>query len=543
MEIYQGNNLKKLVEGASINDFKERFILKDLHRYMTSANDRKVCCLYGLRRTGKTIMSLQEIQKLDDYESCIFASCETNDSIHQIKDIVNANSSCKYLFIDEATKATDFIDTCAFLADSYAMRGIKVVLSGTDSLGFILSKNDELYDRMHLLHTTYIPYKEYNYLLGKDLDNYIQYGGTLTESDTFYNKKTSDEYSNTAIVYNIINSLDNWNDGINYANQVLRPVIESRELSSFINKVIEYPTREFFDKIINDVFKYSHDLRSVCQIVKKHNIADSSQLKKIAQEKVENIREILGIKAEHTTIATPEMVNAIIDYLKEMDVLYQVPKIKGLYEAEDNEYIFTQVGMKCCQATALAEILEKSDEFEKKFDKEERAAILNKLYENIYGGILEDIVFCQIAKANTEYGVAKYRNGKNQEIDVLVLDNNNNTIFAIEVKHSSELVENQYHHLTNPDFCSEIEGKTGMLIANKAVVYRGCNSESKGVLFINAEDFLSRSQEMLKVLLTHRDIKTFNQLEELIKKGSVGNGDDEKKANPPKKKSKSDYER
>ena len=216
MDIYQGTDLKKFVEDALNNDFKERFILKDLHAYMTSSNDRKVCCLYGLRRTGKTIMALQEIKKLDDYASCMFVTCEKNDSIHQIKDAMKTNPSCKYLFVDEATKAADFIDTCAFLADAYAIRGIKVVLSGTDSLGFLLSSNDELYDRAHLLHTTYIPYKEYNYLLGKDLDSYIRYGGTLTEIDTFYNRETANEYSNTAIVHNIIHSLNNWGDGKTY---------------------------------------------------------------------------------------------------------------------------------------------------------------------------------------------------------------------------------------------------------------------------------------------------------------------------------------
>ena len=521
MIVYQEAALRSLVEDTLNSILKERFILKELHSYMTSKNDRKACCLYGLRRTGKTIMALQEIGHLDDYKNSIFIMCENGDSIHQVKDVMKANPSCKYLFIDEATKASDFIDTSAFLADAYAMRGVKVVLFETDTLGFYLAKNEELYDRMHLLHTTYIPFKEYNFLLGKDLDDYIRYGGTLTESgtkNTFYNKETSEKYSNTAIVYNIIHSLDNWNDGINYAYQVLRPVTEDKELASFINKVIEYPTREFLAGTINAAFEDSHDLRHLCKILRKADIEDKKQLKQFVQEQSEIIQDVLGIKEKHINEAPPNTVEAIIKYLKEMDVLYEIPKQADLDEIPNTEYIFTQVGMRYCQAANLAEMLTKSEKFGKGFDIESRNQILQKLDEIIRGGLLEDVVFSQIAKANDNLSVSKYRNITGQEIDILVLDKKSKTTFAIEVNHSDKAVDEQRKHLTNAEFCAEIEQRTGMPIANKAVVYRGNNGESEdGVLYINASDFLIRSQEMLNVLLTHCNIKTFEELEYLMK--------------------------
>ena len=54
---------------------------------------------------------------------------------------------------------------------------MKIVLSGTDSLGFLFAQNKELYDRAVTIHTTFVPFSEYSRLLR--IDEYIRYGGTL----------------------------------------------------------------------------------------------------------------------------------------------------------------------------------------------------------------------------------------------------------------------------------------------------------------------------------------------------------------------------
>ena len=86
----------------------------------------------------------------------------------------------RYVFIDEVTLMEDFIDSAALFSDVFAAMGMKIVLSGTDSLGFWLAMDQELYDRAKPIHTTFIPYREYSRLLGIDsIDEYIRYGGTL----------------------------------------------------------------------------------------------------------------------------------------------------------------------------------------------------------------------------------------------------------------------------------------------------------------------------------------------------------------------------
>ena len=60
------------------------------------------------------------------------------------------NAGFRYVFIDEVTLMEDFIDSAALFSDVFATMGMKIVLSGTDSLGFWLAMDEELYDRVIL---------------------------------------------------------------------------------------------------------------------------------------------------------------------------------------------------------------------------------------------------------------------------------------------------------------------------------------------------------------------------------------------------------
>ena len=90
--------------------------------------------------------------------------------------------------IDKVTLMDDFIDSAALFSDVYAARGMKIILSGTDSLGFLFSEDRELYDRCVMVHTTFISYREFSEVIGVEgIDNYIRYAGTMTLSGNRYN--------------------------------------------------------------------------------------------------------------------------------------------------------------------------------------------------------------------------------------------------------------------------------------------------------------------------------------------------------------------
>lgn len=124
------------------------------------------------------------------------------------------SQSFQYVILDEVTLLDDFIEGAALFSDIFAASGMRIVLSGTDSLGFLFTEDEQLYDRCILLHTTFIPYREFESVLGiHGIDEYIRYGGTMSlsgvhynETSTFASKERADEYVDTAIAHNIQHS-------------------------------------------------------------------------------------------------------------------------------------------------------------------------------------------------------------------------------------------------------------------------------------------------------------------------------------------------
>ncbi len=279
MIIYSGDTLKAHILQALSGINTERDISEALHKYITSPNDRRVCCLYGLLFTGKTTMMLQQIRKIADFGKCLFIKCGYGCTMMQLREAIDSCPEAQYIFVDEVTKAQDFISASSVLANKYAAEGIKVVLTGDDSFTIFLAKGGELYDRTRLIHTTYIPFKEYSKLTGKGLTEYIKYGGAL--SNVFRSADTTNEYINSAVILNIINSLKKWNDRKYTA---LRKIADI-DLPSFISKIIEIIGSDMTD---ND----------------------------------------------------PDCVRAVIEYLNDIDFLYKLPTLGGR-----QEYLFTQPGM------------------------------------------------------------------------------------------------------------------------------------------------------------------------------------------------------
>lgn len=161
------------------------------------------------------------------------------------------NYGYKYVFIDEITLLSDFINTAAVLSDIFSMMGMKIVISGTDSLSFAMANRDELYDRNIMIHTSFISFKEYAKLLAiHSIDTYIKYGRTLKienmdfddpdfmfEDVSFRDDESARKYIDTAISKNIQHALKNDNFG-EYFNE-LRTLYNNNELTNVINRIVE----------------------------------------------------------------------------------------------------------------------------------------------------------------------------------------------------------------------------------------------------------------------------------------------------------------
>ena len=486
MEFFTGDTLKNIPRLQEVAAYKKRFCFEQLKEYISKSNTRKVMSIYGLRRTGKTVLMLQLLNEIGDSEKTCFIRCEKGDGIQDLKNVLNDNLKCDYFFVDEVTKLEDFIECSSILADKYSeLYAKKIIMAGTDSLGFYLAKKDELYDRTYMIHTTYIPYKEYNYLLGKGLEDYIMYGGTLTDGSEFYNKDNCDEYTNTAIARNIQHSLDNLGRDGEYG--ALASFREKGEMTTFINKIVELYTRRFTMEIVNKKFK-THDFLNLKKYAVRHDIVedvaplDTRKNEALRQE----IMSELEIREPLLNQATEKAVSEAKKYLEMLDVVLLVPNT--------DEVIFTQPGLKYCQAAAQVEVLKSTSLLP--YSVTEREELSKVLLNDIKGRILEDIIFYQLSKDadfNKDYVLDKFKTAAaDGEFDIVCIHRRSNEAVVMEVKHSAKRVEKQTRHLNNAQCCQEFEAWAHTKIAGKMVVYMGETVDEKcfNVNYVGAEDLL-----------------------------------------------------
>ncbi len=205
VQIYIGEELNQLLSDSVA--FSSRDLLSSLEDYLYSPVNDRVCILYGLLCTGKTTLMLQAIARMRPKERQQTAYIKANqditmsdlfDAIHELE-----ASGYRYVFIDDVTVLDDFIESSAILADIYASSGMKIILAGDESLSFYLASKDQLYDRSHLVHTTFIPYREYARLYdSKGIDEYLEHGGVLKQraSNNLKDRKT---YYQDAVARNI----------------------------------------------------------------------------------------------------------------------------------------------------------------------------------------------------------------------------------------------------------------------------------------------------------------------------------------------------
>ena len=514
MNAITGAGLLEMAETAK--DFKKRDCYEKISSYLYGKPADKVCLVYGLRRTGKTTLLKQLIldMKEEDRKQTIYIKARVGETIADLnKDIKLAREKgIKFFLIDEITLLEDFIDNAALLSDVYAVQGLKFVLSGTDSLGFYFAESEELYDRAVTVHTTFIPYNEHARLLGiTSIDEYIRYGGTLkageldfedaelnVEEASFRDDETARRYIDTAICKNIQHSLKCYQKGRYFRH--LRELYDANELTNAINRIIEDENHDFTVQVITDLFE-SHDLGSTAQLLRKARDEDKRTdiLDEIDKSQIlETLKKILEIKEKdkQTIGVTDTHVTEIKQYLKRLDLIddLNIETLTGS-EGKLSYTIFTQPGMRFCQAQALVYSLMKDEQI-KNLQEREINLITEKIIEGVLGHMLEDIVIYETKRVlmpnrhenKKQVFQIRFEAG---EFDMVIYDNQTNTCEIYEIKHSLEAVPFQYRHLINEDKIELTEKRFGK-ITKKCVLYRGETMQSENdVMYKNVEEYLN----------------------------------------------------
>ena len=485
---------------AVTKKYKKRECIRELRDYVFGSQTDKVFVIYGLRRTGKTTMIRQILTELPETEfrKAAFIQVRSRDTLEDIDEDLRLleTKGFKYVFIDEVTLMEDFIEGAALFSDIYASSGMKIVLSGTDSLGFAFSKEEQLYDRCIMMHTTFIPYREFEEVLGiKGIDEYIRYGGTMSLSGVNYNEDaifasagSAEEYIDTAIAKNIQHSLKMYEYGGHFRS--LLDLYEKGELTNVINRVVENINHSFTRSVVERTFK-SHDIavtasnllrdREAPMNIKAHMDLDAVTRGMMQMLDILN-KEEQSIQIEDYHMAQIEEYLTLLDLIMKID-LESLPEVNR----KESVTVITQPGMRYAQANAIVSNLLLDAKFSE-LSLVERQRILDRLLSEIRGRMMEDIVLLETKIAYPEKKVFKLQFAVG-EFDMVVFDSKELNCKIYEVKYSKEQVPEQSRHLKDEEKCAMTSHRYGE-ITGKYVIYRGESGSLEGIQYLNVEEYL-----------------------------------------------------
>lgn len=500
--VVTGTGLQALAN--SVAKYGKRDCFSTLQKFVNGSYDGKICILYGLRRTGKTTLLFQMLSELP-IEKTAYIKVQTTDDMSRLTKDLKAlyELGYRYAFIDEITLLSDFIDTAAVLSDVFSMMGMKIVVSGTDSLGFAMANRDELYDRSVTIHTSFIPFREYARLLNiRSVDSYIEYGGTLKMENmsfddpdaafdevAFRDDESTRKYIDTAISRNIQHTLKNDHYG-EYFNQ-LRELYEKGELTNVINRIVQHMNHRFVLRVVEDEFK-SHDFESAKDLLLHDLPAERATVLYDVNEKqiLERLKAIIEVKekSETTVPITQEHIDKVKKYLLMLDLIVNCPE---RYESgkQAEHIVFSQPGMRYAIAKALVYSL-MQDAYFASIPEADKAYITGKILDDVKGRMLEDIVLLEVCKAAPSTMEAfKFKFDAGGEFDMVIYDKASKNCRIYEIKHSTEANEKQTLHLRDAEKCQIVEKRFGP-ISGKFVLYRGKDTFAEGVQYLNVENFL-----------------------------------------------------
>ena len=498
-DVKVGPQLSRFFE--PVMKWKKRECFAALHDYIYGENNDRVLILYGLRRTGKTTLVRQLMGEMpaEVLSKTAFVQLSSRHSLADVNHDLKSLESLgyRYVFVDEVTMLGNFIEGAALFSDVFAASGMKVVLSGTDSLGFVFSEDEQLYDRCILLHTTFIPYREFECVLGiAGIDRFIEYGGTMsmggsnynTDKCTFATKKSADEYVDSAIARNIQHSLKCYQHEGHFRS--LQELYDAGELTGAINRIVEDVNHRFTLDVLTRDFK-SGDLSRSASNLRRDRFKPSDVLDRVDVGAVtKRLKHLLLIrdKAEQTVGISEAHRAEIKEYLDLLDLTCDIDVV-NMPNLNEHGFrtVLSQPGLRYAQASALIQSLLLDEAF-RNLAIGERKAVETRILDEIRGRMMEEIVLLETRMARPGMQVFQLQFAVG-EFDMVVFDPRKACCEIFEIKHSDRIVREQCRHLLDRKKCADTEFRYGEILSRN-VIYRGAPGEFEGIRYLNVEEYL-----------------------------------------------------
>lgn len=477
------DELKKEALKFTANKKERKSIVDEIDKYNKNS-PKKMLCLYGLRRTGKTVAMFHSIlHLLNENKKVAYIDLLKSDNIDDLYFVMDelSKKGIEYFYLDEITYVNKFLQRGSIL-QSIFRRGNHVILAGTDSYILNLSKDDILYDRLEILPTIELDYKEYNDLLGGNIIDYIKFGGTFAP-DEFYTQQKVNKYIETSITDNLVNTLNKLDNTDGYASLmalIRNPDEENPENKNKIYTVMEKVIGNENEELTLNVLKGLLHIGDLGRTLNTSIFRNDSAYDNINRQNIYNkLREKL--KANSLILQEdigPLAHKQILAFLEKIEVIKKYKKY--LNEVPVDTYLFNLPGLRYNQVCKLVEsVLEDSSVRDLVEDKQTN--LKNQIEMNTQGLLLEHYVLnrCLNVAENSDIVVTQV-NSHNKEWDMVIYKKLQDQMDIYEIKRNENIYpQSQFTHLVDDNFRQYYEDILHKKVRNRYLLYRGTVNQEK----------------------------------------------------------------
>lgn len=465
-----------IASDISVNHKEKRDAYEDVVNFINSdvCYDGTVCVLYGLSGTGKTTLMKQVMADTADKFSSLFLETTQNDAMNDLYSCLDnaVDNGVRCVFIDEITDIPDFIEESALLADIYAKKGLRIVLSGKDSLSFAFAENHSLFDRTVHICTNYISLEEHCRIFGTtDIDDYISYGGFTKR--VVYDYTTACRYLDDAVSGNISRSMEKLS-GFSKSAEFEKVTFE--EIRTVIEKMVQKYSGINLES--NDLTKDNRDFNPYQETESFYRLRDSNP------NAIREFVRSINANAQIVHKFTEDMIIRLENDLIRLGFISETDR-RDFFCDENFKWRSSYLKKDCCiiQPAVKYYHLKKAMEFG---GYEPDAKIKDDMTKQI-------VVYeaSRVLPAD-KYSVCKvtFNNSENGAYDMLIYDKRNDLYYAFEIYNTAVSNSEQCEHLLNESFRSVIDRKYGKR-ESACVLYNGQPfTAPQGISYLNILDFI-----------------------------------------------------